>query len=433
MKRPGDILRERRQELGLTLQELENSSNIPRRNLKALENDQYEFFAAESYYCGFLKNYAEDLKLDAQILLNAYQNVKIIESPLPMEQLTGNTRDRKPSPLGMALIAVLLVLLAGSTWLHYSAYRNAAQQDSQAAGGAPQGSQDSTSGGAGHEVASRTNTRSLPGEKDNAGVVLVNRYPWVQDLREGLVLRFVLNPESLEMFRPELRIERSPDSSPGTRSSQNSQGFRLVSLNLDQDYQLRLASGKTNSLPLRFSSLSGTDGSGDRATRSYRLDFTLQNDAEPAVLINLSSSAHQDDNQAGNGAAGANSSATLSKQDLNARFQAFREQFRQPVPHAIFQASKPVPLQLQLSFLRDSYIRYQWFGQEDQEFPVLRGKQLLLQGEAPLTLWLSDVQATRIKVNGQELLPEAFQNVFIGRLEWKREGSIARLYLAPGP
>ncbi|WGK69391.1 helix-turn-helix domain-containing protein [Candidatus Haliotispira prima] len=419
MKRPGDILKKRRQELGLTLQELESNSNIPRRNLEALEGDQYEFFAAESYYYGFLKNYAESLKLDPGILLNAYQNVKIIESPLPMEQLTGNTRNRKLPPLVIGSILLLFAIGGLGYFIYYKAKEPGPQESDS---GSAENRENNV--GTADSSPSAENVRQKISEgpgtvRKYPGPIIVNRYPWMQDLEDGLILHFVLDPERNDLRKPKLRVVHT------------AQGFQLVSLNLDRDYELTLAGGKTNSLSLYSADLilpSQSDTkTPDTDTNSYRLDFAFQRDEGPAVLINLSR----------NDRTATETQTVLPdsfpQDELRAKFEAFRQQYRDAVPHAILQVGKPVTLQLRLTFQQDSYIRYQWFGQKAREFPVLQNKQLLLQGEAPLTLWLSDVDATKIKINGQDLMPEAFQNVFIGRLEWKREASVARLYLTPGP
>lgn len=287
MKRPGDILKRQRQKLGISLQELESSSNIPYRSLEALERDQYDFFAAESYYCGFLRNYAESLKLDPQILLNAYKKVKIIESPMPMQQLTGNFPKSKVSRV--LLLTVVLLLLIGGGIASYLIYRKAFRPSTA----------------------------------------------------KTVVQPPVSSPEKQQEQEPDIQTERE------TTSAQT---------------------------------------------------------VEPE----------------------------FSQNELNARFQAFEQQEAKPAPQVIIRGSKPLALQVQLTFQRDSYIRYLWAGQRAHEFPVLKGKPMLLQGEAPLTLWVSDVKATQVKINGQVLNLPAFENVFIGRLEWERKASEALLYLRTG-
>ena len=382
MKRPGDILRKRREELGLSLLELENSSNIPRRSLEALERDQYDFFASESYYIGFIKNYAESLRLDPEILLNAYQAVKMIESPLPLEALIGNSRRRFSLWLLAPLILLPITGLISYFFMHNSPPPT---------------------------ITTKFSAEAESQISEDPAIILVNRYPWMQKLEDGILLRLVLdevlNEPQKGVLQPELKVSRVAD------------GFKLVSLNLHQNYELNLSIGKTNILPVHLANLADSENL-DAKIQSLYLDFTLQ-DVE-TILINLNKGKDNKD------------FLNNSQEALSARFEAFQQQSQKSIPHAILQSRAPILLRLQMKFLRDSYIRYQWFGQDAQEFPVLKNKSLLLQGKAPLTIWLSDVDAIKIKVNGQDLVPEAFQNVFIGRLEWKREAGVARLYLNPG-
>ena len=286
MKRPGDILRRQRQKLGLSLQELESSSNIPYRSLEALESDQYDFFAAESYYCGFLRNYAESLKLDPQILLNAYKKVKIIESPMPMQQLTGNFPKNKTSRLVLLMIVLLLIIGGG-------------------------------------------------------------------------IVTYLIAQRASNIAKTAVEPTISAPESPQEQ---------------------------------------------EESTQNTKEQTTNTKIVEPE----------------------------FSQNELNAKFRAFEQQELQTAPQVIIRTNRPLALQVQLTFQRDSYIRYLWAGQRAQEFPVLKGKPLLLQGEAPLTLWISDVKSTQVKINGQILNLQAFQNVFIGRLEWTRRASEALLYLSSG-
>ena len=368
MKRPGDILRKRREELGLSLLELESNSNIPRRSLEAMERDEYDFFPAESYYRGFLKNYAENLKLDPKILLNAYQNVKIIESPLPMEQLTGKNQKSKFRPLYIGIGSLCLIIIGLISYFISQPLQST------------------------EDVNEEQSVAKLDTPPDDA-IVKINRYPWMQNLENGMVLRFILDTEQNDLLQPEMKV------------TQVGQDFRLVSLNLEQKHELNLANSKTNSLPLRLA---------DTNANSFRLDFTLQ--TKKALLINLGINKNQ-------------SLLTDFEGTLGAKFKTFQTKNKKSKPRVILQVKKPVPLQLQLTFGNDSYVRYEWSEQDAQEFPVLKNKVLLLQGKAPLILWLSDVKATKVKINGQDLKLKAVQNVFVGRFAWKREVNVSRLYL----
>jgi len=69
----GDLLRTKRKEKGLTLSQVSENTRIPQKQLKALENGDYDAFASEVYLKGFLKNYAKFLGIDTQKALAIYR------------------------------------------------------------------------------------------------------------------------------------------------------------------------------------------------------------------------------------------------------------------------------------------------------------------------------------------------------------------------
>lgn len=71
--RIGALLRERRETLGLSLQDAETAIRIRAAYLMALENDDWPNLPGEVVGRGFLRNYAEFLKLDAEELRHRRQ------------------------------------------------------------------------------------------------------------------------------------------------------------------------------------------------------------------------------------------------------------------------------------------------------------------------------------------------------------------------
>lgn len=68
----GEALRERREALGLTHRDLSAITKIQIAHLQYLEEDRYEEFPAEVFARGFLKNYARELRLDADAIVARY-------------------------------------------------------------------------------------------------------------------------------------------------------------------------------------------------------------------------------------------------------------------------------------------------------------------------------------------------------------------------
>lgn len=75
----GEQLKDARLAQNKSLDEVSSNTNISKKYLEALENDDYETFPAEVYARGFLKNYAKSLKLDAQSILDEYKRLRGLE------------------------------------------------------------------------------------------------------------------------------------------------------------------------------------------------------------------------------------------------------------------------------------------------------------------------------------------------------------------
>ncbi|MFH1368780.1 MAG: RodZ domain-containing protein [Elusimicrobiota bacterium] len=74
MKLIGEILKKRREERKLTLEEIHNDTYISKGYIKALEEGNMDVFPAEVYYLGFLKRYASYLRLNPDELVSRYYN-----------------------------------------------------------------------------------------------------------------------------------------------------------------------------------------------------------------------------------------------------------------------------------------------------------------------------------------------------------------------
>ena len=73
MQAIGERLREARMRQGLDISELEASTKIRAKYLRALENDEFGMLPCSTYVKSFLRTYAEQLGLDAQLLVEEYR------------------------------------------------------------------------------------------------------------------------------------------------------------------------------------------------------------------------------------------------------------------------------------------------------------------------------------------------------------------------
>ncbi|MDY6967516.1 MAG: DUF4115 domain-containing protein [Spirochaetota bacterium] len=83
----GEKLRSAREAKKLTIKEVSKETNISPLYVEALEKEEFDKFPSETYITGFLRNYAEFLKLDAEEMIQSYRGYKIGESATPLEEL----------------------------------------------------------------------------------------------------------------------------------------------------------------------------------------------------------------------------------------------------------------------------------------------------------------------------------------------------------
>ena len=104
MESLGDKLRAEREQRGSSIEQVARDTNIAKRFLVALEEENFEVFPGETYLLGFLRNYADYLGLDAENMVTLFRNFMIQEQPVPIDELLVK-KSRSP------IIAVLAVTL----------------------------------------------------------------------------------------------------------------------------------------------------------------------------------------------------------------------------------------------------------------------------------------------------------------------------------
>ena len=106
MEEIGNILRETRERLGLTLDEIERTTRIRVARLEALERGDLDSMPSEAQARGFLRNYADALGLDPEELLARYDESRGRKPSRPRPDVF----TRAPQPKGAGRSASELVL-----------------------------------------------------------------------------------------------------------------------------------------------------------------------------------------------------------------------------------------------------------------------------------------------------------------------------------
>jgi len=98
METPGLILKREREARGMTLTELSKVTRIPESSLEAIENNAFESFPAEVFVRGFLRNYARQLSISTEEIMQSYeawqhQNRSIASDTLDSGEAVGYASD----------------------------------------------------------------------------------------------------------------------------------------------------------------------------------------------------------------------------------------------------------------------------------------------------------------------------------------------------
>ena len=117
MESIGEKFKKRREERGLFIEQIARDTNISKKYIEAIENENFSEMPGEAYLLGFLRSYAEYLDIDPDEIVAIYKNTKIQEQPVP-EELIPN---KKPSLSTTVVIAaaVLAVAAAGAAGFYF--------------------------------------------------------------------------------------------------------------------------------------------------------------------------------------------------------------------------------------------------------------------------------------------------------------------------
>ena len=110
----GQLLKNRREEKGISLDQAARETRIRLSYLKALEEDDLDSFPGSTYRKGFLHNYAQFLGIEE--LEDQYQQEQLLAHLLPEEGRSGKLSGGK----GILLAGAILLVSVVSLFLHYS-------------------------------------------------------------------------------------------------------------------------------------------------------------------------------------------------------------------------------------------------------------------------------------------------------------------------
>ena len=121
----GGALRAARESQGLSVQDVANRLRLGSKQIEAIEADNFSILPEPTIVRGFIRNYANQLKINAQPLLDAY--IVIVPSAAPYEMtvkpaIAMKMSGHEKSKSGRYALVALALLLAVGVWLFYQHY-----------------------------------------------------------------------------------------------------------------------------------------------------------------------------------------------------------------------------------------------------------------------------------------------------------------------
>jgi len=115
---PGQLLRNQREHLGLDIHQVAATLHLRPEIVKALEEDRQDMLPPSTFVRGYLRAYAELLKLPVAEVMAAYEGLRPQSAPEPLPMQTSAAEanpGKRAAALGIAILAVILLI---AWWLN---------------------------------------------------------------------------------------------------------------------------------------------------------------------------------------------------------------------------------------------------------------------------------------------------------------------------
>ncbi|HDQ15158.1 MAG TPA: helix-turn-helix domain-containing protein [Sediminispirochaeta sp.] len=371
MESIGKKLKTTREEKGYSPDQVARDTNIARRFILAMEEENFSALPGDTYLLGFLRNYADYLGLDPEDIVNLYRNMQLQEQPIPMEELL-HAKKRRPPRKVVLLVLALLVLTGGGSYLVYELLLSS------------NGDQTATA----EEQAAQ-----VPEEGEGEDEELVFK------MEEKIVTRRFREGEQILIDFGEGNIPLNIREVDGEVSLGSPEGE--LSLSLGQEVSLDMSLDGRDDLMLEVQDIDSHGG-----TVVLRLDRGIagaeisSDEGEAGGLVELGTS-------------------TVSE--------------RRQEPLTIDRRDTLEPFQLNIEFRGYSMVRYLLDGEIREQRYFRRGENLRLDVDREVMLWISNAGNLNARAAGRELDFGGPGEVAVKLLRWERnqDGQDYELRLLP--
>lgn len=384
----GDRLRQAREKLGLSVDQVSRDTHIAKRHVEGLEREDFSGFPGETYTIGFLRNYAAFVGLDADEMVVMYKSLRIQEQPVPMTELLEN-RKRPGSLLMVAFVAAGVVALAG---LGYGIYRLAASRGSVSQGDAKPAVSEGTASSA----------RAAQGGGQQATFVL----------EESAVVRWFSQGDRITVPFGEAKIEMRISRIEKDVYVELPGGVDI--LNVGDKKRIDVDNDGKIDLQIQLNSIDATTGERKANIGLYKL-------ARPA-----------DEPRAAAEVPAAGEVPVVATATGGEVVAAPIRQLQRAIV-TLREAETAGPFSIVLSFSGRCLFRFQVDGAERETRLFLKGGTFQLEAERALKLWVSNAGVVDARVAGKDLEFGRQGEVAAVDIRWERDAQTRKQRLRSFP
>jgi cytoskeleton protein RodZ len=418
MESLGQKLREARERLNVSLEQVARDTHISKQYLEALEDESFGMIPGETYIIGFLRNYAEYLALNPEELVSLYRNLRIQEQPLPMSELLDRGQPKVPRRF-LLWIVVLVVVLGAAAFLIYRF------------------------GFAGREPRPRAEQASAQSSEGATEQFRFQEEAVTRWFSQDEVLDVPVNGGTYQMTLAEVGNKLSLRIPGGS-----------VELNIGEERQLDLNTDGRNDVLIRLNDLDATEVARRANISLYKItkDSLVQVPAESATPSSgdgapgasvsgegIASGRVAGDSAAGDSAAGALTSETGAGASgaLASEGASVTDRGEPPGtvsaagtgPITVLTAASPSPFRLGINFRGYCLLRYRVDNETRDERFFHKGETFALDGKNEVMLWVSNAGALRLSVGGREIELGRPGEVSVKLVRWSRDESSGQYLL----
>lgn len=391
MESIGEKLKTAREEKGYSPDQVARDTNIARRFILAMEQEDFSAFPGDTYLLGFLRNYADYLGLDSERLVTLYRNMKIQEQPVPMEELIQGKKRSPSIGLMVGIVLGVAVVVGGG----YGAYTYFSRDAGEA---------EAASTRAESEEPQQSDTEAAADRYEMGEEIVERRF------REGQVLRLELNDATVDIRVSEVADEVTLTTPLGS-----------ITAGLGKELLLDLTEDNQNDIRILVQDIDVQGG-----TAVLRFDRGLGRTAEAAG----DGSEAADRGQASGGrTAGETDSGEASAGGSVSDFGSTSVESRTQNRANILTAEQPEAFRLDVTFRGYSLVRYRKDGEIREQRYFNKDDTLRLNVDREVMLWISNAGSFQARIGGEEVDFGGPGEVATKLLRWERDEETGRYQL----